>query len=182
MDLVRNDGKLLAYRERKFPTWTLPVILQKICMVNENRAMIRELKERRERCNDRILPQDSVDSSGLDETALANLEYLLLRLLGRLVLEYMRCARYFASICIEIFKHAHHKSLKFSGAQWSSEYAGNKRPLSTTWPWNILPSLAVLWGVCWMYHPPPSSSPPPPSLYHTNYWQPPRNFSQGHGK
>ncbi|GAB7340388.1 hypothetical protein MBLNU457_6830t2 [Dothideomycetes sp. NU457] len=27
-----------------------------------------------------------------------------------------------------------------------------RRPLSTTWPWTIKPSLAVLWGVCWMFY------------------------------
>jgi len=27
-----------------------------------------------------------------------------------------------------------------------------RRPLSTTWPWSIKPSLAVLWGVCWMFY------------------------------
>lgn len=26
------------------------------------------------------------------------------------------------------------------------------RPISTTWPWTIKPSLAVLWGVCWMFY------------------------------
>jgi len=33
-----------------------------------------------------------------------------------------------------------------------SEFPGGRRPLSTTWPWSIRPSLAVLWGVCWMFH------------------------------
>ena len=35
---------------------------------------------------------------------------------------------------------------------WFSEYARNHRPLSTTWPWSIRPSLAVIWGVCWMFY------------------------------
>ncbi|KAF2137455.1 uncharacterized protein K452DRAFT_100956 [Aplosporella prunicola CBS 121167] len=34
-----------------------------------------------------------------------------------------------------------------------SEFAGGQRPVSTTWPWaNVRPSLAVLWGVCWMFY------------------------------
>ncbi|KAL9030735.1 MAG: hypothetical protein Q9196_001161 [Gyalolechia fulgens] len=35
---------------------------------------------------------------------------------------------------------------------WSSEWPNSRRPLSTTWPWNIRPSLVVLWGVCWMFY------------------------------
>ena len=35
---------------------------------------------------------------------------------------------------------------------WFTEYVRNQRPLSTTWPWSIRPSLAVIWGVCWMFH------------------------------
>ena len=35
---------------------------------------------------------------------------------------------------------------------WFSEWPSGRRPLSTTWPWNIRPSLVVLWGVCWMFY------------------------------
>lgn len=35
---------------------------------------------------------------------------------------------------------------------WFSEWPNSRRPLSTTWPWNIRPSLVVLWGVCWMFY------------------------------
>ncbi|KAL9045883.1 MAG: hypothetical protein Q9214_001150 [Letrouitia sp. 1 TL-2023] len=35
---------------------------------------------------------------------------------------------------------------------WFSEWPNSRRPLSTTWPWNIIPSLVVLWGVCWMFY------------------------------
>ncbi|MCJ1281451.1 hypothetical protein MMC26_000770, partial [Xylographa opegraphella] len=41
---------------------------------------------------------------------------------------------------------------------WFSEWPSGRRPLSTTWPWNIKPSLVVLWGVCWMFY------------YTTSYW------------
>lgn len=34
---------------------------------------------------------------------------------------------------------------------WFAEWPNGRRPLSTTWPWNIRPSLVVLWGVCWMF-------------------------------
>lgn len=35
---------------------------------------------------------------------------------------------------------------------WFFEWPNGRRPLSTTWPWNIKPSLVVLWGVCWMFY------------------------------
>lgn len=35
---------------------------------------------------------------------------------------------------------------------WFTEWPNGQRPLSTTWPWNIRPSLVVLWGVCWMFY------------------------------
>lgn len=34
---------------------------------------------------------------------------------------------------------------------WFPEWPNGRRPLSTTWPWNIKPSLVILWGVCWMF-------------------------------
>jgi hypothetical protein len=37
---------------------------------------------------------------------------------------------------------------------WFNEWPCGQRPLSTTWPWNIRPSLMVLWGVCWKFYPP----------------------------
>jgi hypothetical protein len=38
------------------------------------------------------------------------------------------------------------------GEDWFTEWPSGERPLSTTWPWNIRPSLIVLWGVCWMFY------------------------------
>ena len=35
---------------------------------------------------------------------------------------------------------------------WFSIFPRARHPLSTTWPWSIKPSLAVLWGVCWMFY------------------------------
>jgi hypothetical protein len=36
---------------------------------------------------------------------------------------------------------------------WFAEWPNGERPLSTAFPWNIRPSLVVLWGVCWMFFP-----------------------------
>ena len=47
---------------------------------------------------------------------------------------------------------AHQRHQQKTTQDWFSEYAQNQRPLSTTWPWSIKPSLAVIWGVCWMFY------------------------------
>ena len=43
------------------------------------------------------------------------------------------------------------KQRKHTCEAWFTEWSG-QRPLSTTWPWNIRPTLVVLWGVCWMFY------------------------------
>ena len=35
---------------------------------------------------------------------------------------------------------------------WFAEWPGGRPPLNSTMPWNIRPSLVVLWGVCWMFY------------------------------
>ena len=55
----------------------------------------------------------------------------------------------------------HWQQQKQFSDSWFSEWPSGRRPLSTTWPWNIKPSLVVLWGVCWMFYGnilPPSES------------------------
>jgi hypothetical protein len=39
-----------------------------------------------------------------------------------------------------------------------SVFGKRKRPRCTTMPWDIWPSLVVLWGVCWMFYAPISLS------------------------
>ncbi len=36
----------------------------------------------------------------------------------------------------------------------SAGFMNRRRPKCTTMPWEIWPSLLVLWGVCWMFYPP----------------------------
>ena len=50
--------------------------------------------------------------------------------------------------------HRHWQRSKRIGEGWYAEWPNSHRPLSTTWPWNIKPSLLVLWGVCWMFYGP----------------------------
>jgi hypothetical protein len=42
-----------------------------------------------------------------------------------------------------------------------AEFPNRRRPKCTTMPWNIWPSLVVLWGVCWMFYPYPDNQDTP---------------------
>jgi hypothetical protein len=47
-----------------------------------------------------------------------------------------------------------HNKLTYATSTFSV-YPNSRRPLCKTMPWNILPSLVILWGVCWMFYTPP---------------------------
>ncbi|KAK5012765.1 hypothetical protein LTR39_003987, partial [Cryomyces antarcticus] len=86
-------------------------------------------------------------TSPLDEKFVANLEHLLLRIRSILVQLLVRQAyallqRLSKALCGRTTSRAF---------DYYAEFPSGRRPLSTTWPWSIKPSLAVLWGVCWMF-------------------------------
>lgn len=78
----------------------------------------------------------------------ANLEDLLRCLKHQLV------RLFFATVVEPVDHHIFASQRDFARARrvWFSEFPGGRRPLCTTWPWNIKPSLAVVWGVCWMFY------------------------------
>lgn len=86
--------------------------------------------------------------STLDELYIANLEHLLLCLQDQVI-------RLLVTKCIE---DAHRHVIEYQKDQsrhteeWFFEYPDVRHPESTTWPWSLKPSLAVLWGVCWMFY------------------------------
>ena len=91
-------------------------------------------------------------SFGLEcEKGLANLEHML-RCLQQAALE--------ALIQISLKRlegdlvawYQYWRQRRHTSVSWFSEWSSSRRPLSTTWPWNIKPSLIVLWGVCWMFY------------------------------
>ena len=89
---------------------------------------------------------EGVDLS-FDENILANLEHLLLCLkeqLIRLLIAELRTLVQTHVIECQRDQKQHTKELIL-------EFPDNRHPLSTTWPWSIRPSLAVIWGVCWMF-------------------------------
>ena len=84
----------------------------------------------------------------LNEAYLANLEHLLLCLEEQLVQRLI-------SVCIDLVQKHLEECQKDQGKHcqdWFFEFPDARHPLSTTWPWSIRPSLAVIWGVCWMFY------------------------------
>ena len=76
----------------------------------------------------------------IDETFVANYEHLLLRIQAELVVALARKA------FDENLQSGHNKKQQRL-LSWFAEFAEKPRPLSTSFPWTIKPSLAVLWGV-----------------------------------
>jgi hypothetical protein len=90
---------------------------------------------------------EGVDLS-FDENIVANLEHLLLclkeQLIRLLIAELRELVQTHVIECQRDQKQ-HTKELVL-------EFPDGRHPLSTTWPWSIRPSLAVIWGVCWMFY------------------------------
>ena len=81
----------------------------------------------------------------IDEIFIANYEHLLLRLQAELIQALTRKA------LEELLRGGHDKRQR-KLLSCLAEFADKPRPLSTSFPWTIKPSLAVLWGVCWMFY------------------------------
>lgn len=84
----------------------------------------------------------------IDETFIANYGHLLLRLRNQLIQTFIRKAIEW----LEADARQGYGKKQRNLLSWFSEFPDNHRPISTTWPWSIKPSLAVLWGVCWMFY------------------------------
>ncbi len=82
---------------------------------------------------------------------MANLEHLL-RCLKQIALDAI--LRNYLTVVEAHILHWHHywQYQKRIDEGWFAEWPNGQRPLSTTWPWNVKPSLLVLWGVCWMFY------------------------------
>jgi hypothetical protein len=81
----------------------------------------------------------------IDENFIANYEHMLLRLQAELIEALARKA------LEELLRGGHDKKQR-KLLTWFTEFAEKPQPLSTCFPWTIKPSLAVLWGVCWMFY------------------------------
>ncbi|KAF2873583.1 hypothetical protein BDV95DRAFT_489802 [Massariosphaeria phaeospora] len=81
----------------------------------------------------------------IDEAFIANYEHLLMRLRAQLIETLSR--KVLEALLLGAYTKTQRKLLA-----WFTEFPDNQPHLSTTMPWTIKPSLAVLWGVCWMFY------------------------------
>lgn len=81
----------------------------------------------------------------IDEAFIANYEHLLMRLRAELIDALAR--KVFEALLL-----GGHDKKQRRLLDWFREFSGEPRPVCTSFPWTIKPSLAVLWGVCWMYY------------------------------
>ena len=79
----------------------------------------------------------------LDEAILANYEHLLMRLQSQLMAALSRKA-------LEVLLLGDYDKKQHRLLSWFTEFSDKRRPLSTSL--DMKPSLAVLWGVCWMFY------------------------------
>lgn len=98
--------------------------------------------------------EEDISDRDFDEISIANLLHLLSCLQSLLITKLLE-------ECIgKLRNHAeqcHRDQTFWRCERWPFEYPDGKRPVSTTWPWCLRPSLAVLWGVCWMFYDRPTS-------------------------
>jgi hypothetical protein len=133
--IAKDDSMLLAHTEKRMPISSKSEWFQHIFAIQDAICIIQVLQMKL--------------ACGLDEKTLANLEYLLLRYRGNLIQrEMMHGMHHFLD---KFINRPLQGFLKYGGSKWCSEYSNSKPPASTTWPWSIKPSLAVIWGVCWQF-------------------------------
>jgi hypothetical protein len=92
-------------------------------------------------------PSDGPAEFAIEPAYLANLTHLLLCLQSQLLCQLIHHLVQLVRTHIIECQRTHQRSCE----DWFFEYPDARHPLSTTWPWAIKPSLAVLWGVCWMF-------------------------------
>ncbi|KAI9759774.1 MAG: hypothetical protein M4579_002073 [Chaenotheca gracillima] len=101
---------------------------------------------------DDVSDQPSRESPGreelLDESWVANLEHLLMRCIWMMMNMFFMLV---SNVHDSLVEHQERLSNMF-GQGWFFEWPKGRPPLNSTWPWNIKPSLVVLWGVCWMFY------------------------------
>ena len=122
--------------------WFHPLSFRKVYSVTTFEAL-QTLLHCRSHFGDRWLAAQGQDFGlDIDETFVANYEHLLLWLQKELV----------DALARKVLEELLHPTGGYDKKQrkllsWFTEFAEKPRPLSTSFPWTIKSSLAVLWGV-----------------------------------
>lgn len=151
LSAIAADDKLFLGRnaEPNFDGCSLKEIIQYLVLVHD---AVKVLYYARSQYDDQwLIGQGGEIGLNIDEAFIANYEHLLLRLQSQLVDALTRKV-------IEALIGGGQDKKQRKLLSWFAEFPNNRHPLNTTWPWSIKPSLAVLWGVCWMFY--DSANPP----------------------
>jgi len=144
----------LAAHDELFLSRKADLVVKRLS-INELQHLIVNVRDILDTLHRTVRPDSSAFASPFDGPAefacepayLANLTHLLLCLQSQLLCQLVhRCVELVRAHIIEC-QRTHQRSCE----DWFFEYPNARHPLSTTWPWAIKPSLAVLWGVCWMF-------------------------------
>ena len=146
--LLHHDLHLLAINKS---ISKLKYFLHSICVLT---GRLRERTNAVAVRKSRGLAEDSLSGESICDKLTAHCQHLL-RSLQTVALDAIIVHRYLDPAETPTpHWHFRWQNSKPLGEGWFAEWPNSHRPLSTTWPWNIKPSLLVLWGVCWMFYGP----------------------------
>jgi hypothetical protein len=116
--------------------------------------LIERLDTLQERCGQQTSHSlsDAARKGLQDEKYIANLVHLLRRL-QYILFEILVHRSLWQINEIVLYWQEYRRQQNKLDDGWFAEWPNGERPLNTSFPWNIRPSLIVLWGVCWMFSP-----------------------------
>lgn len=147
LSAVANSDKIfLAQRaEISFEGWSLNEVAHLLVEVYEATNVLRQARSRFG--DDWLIARGEEAGLNFDALFFANYEHLLMQLLSQLVSTLSRKA-------LELLLRGGYDKKQHRLLSWFTEFSDKPRPLSTSL--DLKPSLAVLWGVCWMFYDDPS--------------------------
>ncbi|KAH0562096.1 hypothetical protein GP486_003201 [Trichoglossum hirsutum] len=142
---VAADDKLFLAAARIDPEKSAGIACR-FAQLQRCRIVLDRLRDYKRWCKEQELepgyPQNEINQ----EKSLANAEHLLLRYMHVLLHSLRNLV--ILHVAFELLLRIQ----RIFNQGWFFEWPNRRRPLSSTWPWNIKPSLVVLWGVCWMFY------------------------------
>jgi hypothetical protein len=141
--IAGNDELFLKQNSR--PTFDGYSLNQIVCLLAAAQEAVITLSDCRLQYGDEwLLAQGQMNGLILDEAFIANYEHLLLQLEAELVEALVQKA---LEKALEKPPREGHDKKQQKLLSWFTEFAEKPRPLGSSFPWSIKPSLAVLWGV-----------------------------------
>jgi hypothetical protein len=138
----------LFLKQNSRPTFDGCSLNQIVCLLAAAQEAVTTLSVCRLQYGDEwLLSQGQMNGLMLDESFIANYEHLLLQLEAELVEAFVQKA--LDKVPEKPPSEGHDKKQQ-KRLSWFTEFAEKPRPLGSSFPWSIKPSLAVLWGVSWV--------------------------------